>query len=152
MVCDFSFRGQLNAHWFVSSTKDVADFYVYIRDQRNNIIFERVVSYASRATAIKGVDIVADETAQLELCVLAKSSGDEVNFLESQCIPLPEDLDAVKRKYNENYNYKLPLSLTGGRNGRSSSCDKNAVNSLIMMVVSVAVGALVANTAGSSFC
>ncbi|XP_039433042.1 chaoptin-like [Culex pipiens pallens] len=146
------FRGQLNAHWFVSSTKDVADFYVYIRDQRNNIIFERVVSYASRATAIKGVDIVADETAQLELCVLAKSSGDEVNFLESQCIPLPEDLDAVKRKYNENYNYKLPLSLTGGRNGRSSSCDKNAVNSLVMMVVSVAVGALVANTAGSSFC
>lgn len=139
------FRGQLIVHWFVSSTKDVADFYVYIRDQRNNIIFERTISYASRLTAIKGTDIVADESAQLELCVLAKSSADEVNFLETQCVALPEDLDEVKRKYNENYNYKLPLSLTGGRGGRSSSCD-NAVNSIVLLV-SVVVGALVATSA-----
>lgn len=128
------YRGQLIVHWYVSATKDIADFYVYIRDRQNNIIFERVVAYSSRLTMIAGNDIKPGDptSSQLELCVLAKSSSEDVNFLESQCIPLPEDLEEVKRKYNEHYNYKLPLSLTSGRNGRSSSCD-NAVNSIVLL-------------------
>ncbi|XP_062548023.1 chaoptin [Armigeres subalbatus] len=133
------FRGQLIVHWYVATTKDIGDFYVYIRDQQNNIIFERVVSYSSRLTAIKGVDIKSPSSSLLELCVLAKSSSEEINFLDTQCVPLPEDLDAVKQKYNEQYNYKLPLSLTGERSGRSSSCD-NAVNRLVILVSLILVG------------
>ncbi|XP_055589039.1 toll-like receptor 13, partial [Uranotaenia lowii] len=132
------FRGKLIVHWFVSSTKDIADFYVYIRDRQNNIVFERVVSYSSRLTAIAGEEIAGSGSgSSLELCVLAKSSSEELNFLESQCVQLPDDLEAVKRKYNENYNYKLPLSLTGSRGGagRSSSCDID-VNSLVVVLVS----------------
>lgn len=127
------FRGQLVVHWYVTSTNDIGDFYVYVRDQQNNIIYERVVSYSSRLAAINGRDIAGNDLTTLELCVLAKSSSEEINFLDSQCVELPRDFEAVKLKYNENYNYKLPLSLTGGRNERSSSCD-NAVNRLILLV------------------
>nr|XP_029727427.1 LOW QUALITY PROTEIN: toll-like receptor 6 [Aedes albopictus] len=133
------FRGQLIVHWYVTTTKDIGDFYVYIRDRQNNIIFERVVAYSGRLTAINGADINPTGTSPLEVCVLAKSSSEEINFLDSQCVHLPEDLDAVKLKYNEQYNYKLPLSLTGDRSGRSGSCD-NAVNRLVILV-SVIVGA-----------
>lgn len=135
------FRGQLIVHWYVSSTKDIGDFYVYIRDPKNNIIFERVVSYSSRLTAINAADIKAQDSSALELCVLAKSSSEEINFLDRQCVHLPEDLDAVKLKYNEHYNYKLPLSLTGAPNERSSSCD-NAVNSLVILVGAIVGGLL----------
>ncbi|XP_058452289.1 chaoptin [Malaya genurostris] len=135
------FRGQLIAHWYVTSTKDIGDFYVYIRDRQNNIIFERVVSYSSRLATIKGRDINSNDLSSLELCVLAKSSSEEINFLETQCVQLPKDFDAVRQKYNENYNYKLPLSLTGDRNERSGSCDNAVINSLVLLV-SVAIGVL----------
>lgn len=133
VFCLRSFRGQLVAHWFVTATKDIGDFYVYIRDQQNNIVFDRIVSYNNRRTAINGDEIVGSGSSPLELCVLAKSSSEEINFLESQCVRLPENLDAVKQKYNANHNYKLPLSLTSGRNVRSSSCD-NTVNSVLWLV------------------
>ncbi|XP_055640650.1 chaoptin [Toxorhynchites rutilus septentrionalis] len=133
------FRGHLVAHWFVTATKDIGDFYVYIRDQRNNILFDRIVSYNNRRTEINGDEIVGSSSSSLELCVLAKSSSEEINFLESQCVRLPENLNAVKQKYNANHNYKLPLSLTRSLNARSSSCD-NSRNSVVWLVtVMVAV-------------
>ncbi|XP_049538481.1 protein artichoke [Anopheles darlingi] len=117
------YRGQLIVNWFVAATSDVADFYVYIRDRANRIIVERTVAYSSRSTAIDGTDIRPQGDPQLELCVLAKSSDGAINFLDSQCVPLPEDLDAIQRKYHAQYNYKLPLSLSKNGAKSGASCD-----------------------------
>ncbi|XP_058122260.1 toll-like receptor 7 [Anopheles ziemanni] len=118
------FRGQLVINWYVAATSDVADFYVYIRDQANRIIVERTVPYTSRSTAINGDDIRPQGDPQLELCVLAKASDDAINFLDSQCVPLPADLDTIKRQYNAQYNYKYPLNLAKASAHSGASCDK----------------------------
>ncbi|XP_061510197.1 toll-like receptor 6 [Anopheles gambiae] len=121
------FRGQLVVNWYVAASSDVADFYVYIRDRANRIIVERTVAYSSRSLAIDGTDIVPQGDPQLELCVLAKSSDGAINFLDTQCVPLPADLEAVKRQYNAQYNYKYPLNLAKASARSRASSDNGRV-------------------------
>jgi hypothetical protein len=97
-------------NWFVSSTKDIADFYTYIRDEKNGIAYEKTVPYSTRQVAIKGSDIKSN-SRRLEICVLAKSSDDDVYFVENQCRRLPDDFEDIKSKYNEYYEYKYALKL-----------------------------------------
>uniref|UniRef100_A0A182NUG8 LRRCT domain-containing protein n=1 Tax=Anopheles dirus TaxID=7168 RepID=A0A182NUG8_9DIPT len=135
------FRGQLIVNWYVAATTDVADFYVYIRDRANRIIVERTVTYSSRTLAIDGNDIRPQGDSQLELCVLAKASDDAINFLDSQCVPLPADLEAVKRQYNAQYNYKYPLNLAKASGRSRASCDMRTGSTLALLTLALfAVG------------
>ena len=108
-------------HWFVSATKDIADFYAYVRDEKNTIIYEKTVPYNTRLVQIKGSDIRSN-SQKLEICILAKSSDDDVYFVENQCQRLPDDFDDIKVKYNEYYEYKYPLKLQQASNARSDGC------------------------------
>lgn len=136
-ICLFphSFRGQLVVNWYVAASSDVADFYVYIRDRANRIIVERTVAYSSRSLAIDGADIVPQGDPQLELCVLAKSSDGAINFLDTQCVPLPADLEAVKRQYNAQYNYKYPLNLAKASARSRASSDNGRVGRFTTILI-----------------
>lgn len=83
--------------------KDIADFYINIRDKNNIILIEEHVPYDRRNRQIIGNDISSDYSAPLQLCVQAKKSDGSIgSWFDTQCQNLPSNFEEVKKRYNEN--------------------------------------------------
>lgn len=81
--------------------KDVAGFYVIVRNTESKILLEHHLSYEYRFDQIIGSDICdGDNCRNLELCVLSKNSHGVINgWFDAQCVYLPNDLPKIMRKY-----------------------------------------------------
>lgn len=81
--------------------KDVAGFYVIVRNTDSKILLEHHLSYEYRVDQIIGSDICdGNNCRNLELCVLSKNSHGIINgWFDAQCVYLPNDLPKIMRKY-----------------------------------------------------
>lgn len=82
-------------------SKDVAGFYVIVRNTDSKILLEHHLSYETRADQIVASDICdGDHCRNLELCVLSKNSHGIISgWFDAQCVYLPNDLPKIMRKY-----------------------------------------------------
>lgn len=99
-----SSKGKLFLTWYVVAThKDIADFYINIRDKDNTILIEQHVPYDRRTHEIRGKDISPDFSDPLQLCVQAKNSDGSIgSWFDTQCQNLPKTFEEVKNRYDEN--------------------------------------------------
>lgn len=97
----FSSRGNLSIWWsLLMPNKDIAGFYIIIRNDKNEILVEHHIPYESRIDNIKGADICQKNCQNLELCVMTKNSHGSINeWFDSQCIYLPNNLESIQDKY-----------------------------------------------------
>lgn len=84
--------------------KDVAGFYVVVRNSDSKILLEHHLSYEYRHDQIIGSDICDGSNCRnLELCVLSKNSHGIINgWFDAQCVYLPNELPKIMRKYSPN--------------------------------------------------
>lgn len=96
----------MTIQWSITApNKDIAGFYIIIRNRKNAILLERHVPYDSRVVQLPGSEICDGNCELLEMCVMAKNSfGTITEWFDSQCIYLPNDFDRIKKKYNSRYN------------------------------------------------
>lgn len=96
-----SSRGNLSIWWsLVQRNKDIAGFYIAIRNSRNEILVEHHVPYESRIDNIVGSNICQQNCQNLELCIISKNSAGSVNgWFDSQCINLPDDFKSIQEEY-----------------------------------------------------
>lgn len=89
--------------WSVTRpNKDIAGFYVVIRDQHNQILVEHHVGYEKRTDRICGHAICDTECSNLELCVLTKNSYGTINgWSDFQCKYLPNNFENIREIYND---------------------------------------------------
>lgn len=82
--------------------KDIAGFYVVVRNTESKILLEHHLSYEYRFDQIIGSDICdGNNCRNLELCVLSKNSHGIINgWFDAQCVYLPNDLPKIMRKYS----------------------------------------------------
>ncbi|CAH2988165.1 unnamed protein product [Chilo suppressalis] len=92
------------AHWYVSSIEDIADFYLYVRDSKNNLIFSNDISYNLRSKTIaldEDFKTTLKTGAHLEVCIQAKTSSNlPRKWFDSQCQKVPTDFDSWPKKLN----------------------------------------------------
>lgn len=89
-------------YWYVASLEDIADFYIYVRDDKNNLLASDEVPYTLRS---KTIAIDRDFAAALQnggsfdICIQAKaSSGVPRKWFDSQCQKVPRDFDSWQKK------------------------------------------------------
>ncbi|CAG9794150.1 unnamed protein product [Diatraea saccharalis] len=91
-------------HWYVSSIDDIGDFYLYVRDNKNNLLFSNDISYNLRSKTI-----VMDEDfknslksgGHFDVCIQAKTSSNlPRRWFDSQCQKVPSDFDSWPKKLN----------------------------------------------------
>lgn len=100
----YSTRGLLYIQWYVSTiSKDIADFYLHFRDDKNKILLEKILAYDTRFANVSGTELAAIEFQQnVELCVLARNSDYTiVNTEDNQCTRMPQNFNSVMKKYNK---------------------------------------------------
>lgn len=111
--------------WYVTApNKDIADFYIIVRNKDNTILFEKYLAYDERIVEISEDELPKDFHDHIEVCVLAKNSdGGEIrSWFNSQCFDLMTDFETVVRKFNANYNYEYSIVSPKKKiAGRSSS-------------------------------
>lgn len=90
----------MSIRWSVPvQNKDIAGFYVVVRDQSNKILVERHVSYEVRRDSINGDQICDNDCNNLEICILSKNSYGSINgWFDSQCKKLPKNFKTSNRK------------------------------------------------------
>ncbi|CAH2237876.1 jg4888 [Pararge aegeria aegeria] len=90
------------AFWYVPSTKDVADFYIYVRDSSNKLFFSQDVAYNLRSLSInvdKDFATNLQKGGKIEICIQAKSSSNFARkFFDSQCQIVPSNYDSWSDK------------------------------------------------------
>lgn len=86
-----------------SITKDIADFYIYLKNGNNKNLIEKTLAYDTRITSIASSELDAlNFSDDIQLCILAKNSdGIILGLFESQCIKLPSNFKAVMKKFNK---------------------------------------------------
>lgn len=142
-----STKGILHVTWFVTTpSKDIADFYVNIRDGKSKVLVEHHLAYDTRVVDIRGDAISSDYQNGLQVCVLAKNSDGTIgSWFDSQCFDLPSDFESVKRKYSQGYHavYEILSSKKSrksvGRGGASSKgcvVSASAVSMMLLLLVS----------------
>lgn len=99
----YSTRNSLFTQWYVSSiSKDIADFYLHIRDDGNKVLLEKILAYDTRignftTEELEGVDFGRN----VDLCILARNSNQQiVHISDNQCTKMPKNLNDVIKKYN----------------------------------------------------
>lgn len=100
-----STRGYITVRWTSNVIiKDVAGFYIIVRNADSKILLEHHLSYEYRVDQITGSDICDGQNCgNLEMCVLSKNSNGTINgWFDAQCIYLPNDLPKIMRKYTQN--------------------------------------------------
>lgn len=102
LYSSFSSRGNLTVRWTVTQTnKDIAGYYVVVRNLHNRILVEHHLSYEKRNDDIIGSEICNGNCRNLELCVLTKNSHGTINgWFDNQCVYLPSDLERIQNKYD----------------------------------------------------
>ncbi len=139
-----STRGKLYIQWYVTSpNKDIADFYIIVRNKDNTILFEKFLAYDERSFEITEGELPKNFNDQIEVCVLAKNSDGVIrSWFNSQCFDLTANFESVVRKFNANYNYEYsivsPKKKVSGRSNdglavRSSACA--AVDAVISLKI-----------------
>lgn len=115
-----SFQGTMSFAWTVpSQNKDIAGFYIVIRDHRSKILIEHHVSYEVRRDNINESDICNDDCDNLEICILSKDSFGSINgWFDSQCKYVP-NLSSVRKKFNNKK--KQPVVIYSQRTQRTNS-------------------------------
>ncbi|KAI5638062.1 leucine rich repeat domain-containing protein [Phthorimaea operculella] len=93
---------QIYANWFVRSTDDIADFYLYIRNDKNNYLYTQDITYNLRSLTITIEDNLKTELksgGHLEICIQAKNSKHFARkWYKSQCQDVPTDFDSWPKK------------------------------------------------------
>lgn len=103
-----------------SPNKDIADFYILVRDKENTILFEKFLSYDERVVEISEDELPKSFEDHIEVCVLAKDSDGVIgSWFNSQCFDLTTNFESVVRKYNANYNYEYSI-VSPKKKGTSS--------------------------------
>lgn len=99
----FSSQSAIYAHWFVFTTQDIADFFVFIRDGKNEVYYSQTISYNQRSITIpvEGALIRAIQDGGLEICAQAKNSHEiSRKWYENQCKTVPSDYARWPKKLN----------------------------------------------------
>lgn len=102
-----STRGLLFIQWYVSSvSKDIADFYLHIRDGSNKILLEKILAYDTRFANVSSDELTTIDFQQnVDLCVLARNSDYTISSIEdNQCTRVPSNFNAIMKKYNRRPN------------------------------------------------
>lgn len=134
----FSSKGKLYAQWYVTrASRDIADFYVNIRDSNSNIKYEKYLPYDTRLITIDANDIPQNnDDNPLQFCVMGKSSSGIINgWYEAQCKDLPRNFDNVKKVYNEKYNSAFVVLSTDKRIKVSKSAATSSLANLSILVI-----------------
>lgn len=107
----FSIRAKLYIQWYVTTpNKDIADFYIIVRNKDNTILFEKHLGYDERSVEILEGELPKNFNDHIEVCVLAKNSDGLIrSWFNSQCFELTANFETVVRKFNENYNYAYSI-------------------------------------------
>lgn len=115
-----SFQGNMSFAWTVpSQNKDIAGFYIVVRDHRSKILIEHHVSYEVRKDSINENDLCNDDCDNLEICILSKDSFGSINgWFDSQCKYVP-NLNSIKKKFN--YKKNQPFVIYSQRAQRTNS-------------------------------
>ncbi|XP_061381210.1 chaoptin-like [Danaus plexippus] len=89
-------------HWYVATTDDVADFYIYVRDTNNTVYYSKDISYNLRALTINIEDkfkTALKDGGRFDVCIQAKTSnGFARKWFDSQCQSVPPNFDSWPRK------------------------------------------------------
>ncbi|XP_063631660.1 chaoptin [Cydia splendana] len=108
---DLSFRdiqysqSTIYAHWFVRTTEDVADFFLFIINDKGNVVYSNDVPYNLRSTKIY-IDndlqtSLQEKGAKHDICVQAKkSNGFARKRYPSQCQNVPSNFESWPKKLN----------------------------------------------------
>jgi hypothetical protein len=89
--------------WYVSSvSKDIADFYLHIRDDGNKVLLEKILAYDTRIGNFTTEELERVNFGNgVDLCILARNSNEQiVRISDNQCTQLPKNLADVIKKYN----------------------------------------------------
>lgn len=149
----YSSRGNLTVRWIASPIKkDIAGFYVLIRNVHNRILTEYHLPYDKRSVNVIGDEMCDGNCNNLELCALAKDSNGTINeWFDSQCIYLPNDLERIRKKYNDrstqiyvihSIRKQIRAKSVANRDSRSSGITKTCAANIIIQCVFVAVSIL----------
>ncbi|CAK1548835.1 unnamed protein product [Leptosia nina] len=91
-------------HWFILSAEDVADFYLFIRDQNNTLYYTNDVAYNLRSLTVPVSDNFKTSLlsgGKLDICIQAKtSSGFARKWFDSQCQSVPSNFESWPKKLN----------------------------------------------------
>ncbi|XP_034838488.1 protein artichoke [Maniola hyperantus] len=92
------------AFWYVSTTDDVADFYIYVRDSSNNLLFSQDIAYNLRSLTIN-IDkdfrngLKNNQNGDIEICIQAKSSNNFARkWFDSQCQAVQSNFESWPKK------------------------------------------------------
>ncbi|KAM3955604.1 insulin like growth factor binding protein acid labile subunit convoluted [Aphomia sociella] len=94
------FQTGIYVHWYVMSSQDIADFNLYIRDDKNKLLYSKTIAYNLRSMTI----IIDDELktslrGNNEICIQAKgSTGFPRKWYASQCQKVPSDFESWPQK------------------------------------------------------
>lgn len=98
----FSLQGNMSIAWTVpSQNKDIAGFYIVIRDHESKILIEHHVSYEVRKDYINENEICTNDCNNIEICILSKDSFGSINgWFDSQCKYVP-NFNFIRNKFNK---------------------------------------------------
>ena len=84
-------------------SKDIADFYLHLKDEQNKVLFEKTLAYDTRIGNITSEILEKiDFEKKVVLCIFAKNSEEIIlTFDENQCIQIPKNFNTVMKKYNK---------------------------------------------------
>lgn len=113
-VISSRFRGTITAYWYVTGKRDIADFYVSVRDKNNGqIIWEKSLDYTKRLIRLS-VSELEKNVADMQLCVIAKKSTSELSsWIASQCRNLSDNFDELAGK-RKNFFSSIFAATTSG--------------------------------------
>lgn len=99
-----SSQSSIYVHWFILSTEDVADFYLFIRDQNNTLFYSQDVAYNLRFLTISIDDNfkrAIQNGDRFDICIQAKTSnGFARKFFDGQCQTIPSNFESWPKKLN----------------------------------------------------
>lgn len=84
-------------------SKDIADFYLHLKDEQNKVLYEKTLAYDTRIGNITSEVLEKiDFEKKVVLCIYAKNSEEIIlTFDENQCIQIPKNFNTVIKKYNK---------------------------------------------------
>lgn len=84
-------------------SKDIADFYLHLKDEQNKVLYEKTLAYDTRIGNITSEILEKiDFEQKVVLCIFAKNSEEIIlTFDEIQCIQIPKNFNTVIKKYNK---------------------------------------------------
>ena len=84
-------------------SKDIADFYLHLKDDQNKVLYEKTLAYDTRIGNITSEILEKIEfEKKVVLCIFAKNSEEIIlTFDENQCIQIPKNFNSVMKKYNK---------------------------------------------------